>query len=604
MPKPYKLFTIYAREDVQYLEELRGQLRPLEIAGLVKVWSDREINPGVDWEREIVHNLDTADIILILVSSAYYNSVFIHEKEIKYALSRHEKGETKILPIIVRPCSFGDDPVISRLQVLPTDGKPVTSQHWRERDDAWLDVVAGVKRTISIIHDAENRSEQEIREAAERERLAAEQKKEEENRTREEQARFEREAKQRAENEWLAAEAQKAKEATAQLRREQEQEAHRAEQAAWQQAAGRQDIPAYEYYLTQYPQGEYAREARAKIKESKRQNVVPLPWGRYSSIAGLIAILFIGIWWGITQLTDRPEVANSGLELYLSNGKYGYRDRSGKEIIAAKYEAAKPFQDGRAEVILDGQTFTIDATGTCVADCPEEKEKTAWAEAERLNNIEAYKIYQQNFPKGRFYTEASERIKVFEAQIQKGKNAFLDQQAWDKAIKTDNITAYERYQKFYPSGQYYQQAQKRIDALKIQQQKAGETRDYQAWREAISKNTISAYRSYQTAYPQGKYYADAGKKIQELQKAANDKPPSRTDTRTLWGKITEANGEPLIGATISIKGTNSGAVSDVNGNFKINVPQNSTTLVVSYVGYKTKTVQIGGSNVYNVVLNY
>jgi Sulfatase-modifying factor enzyme 1 len=60
MTTPYKVFTIYAREDAQYLEELRGQLRPLEIAGRIKVWSDREINPGVDWEQEIVHNPNTS----------------------------------------------------------------------------------------------------------------------------------------------------------------------------------------------------------------------------------------------------------------------------------------------------------------------------------------------------------------------------------------------------------------------------------------------------------------------------------------------------------------------------------------------------------------
>ena len=113
MPQPYKLFTIYAREDAQYLSELLGQLRPLELAGRIKVWSDPEIDPGVEWEKEIVQKLDTADIILILVSSAYYNSVYIHEVEIKYALSRHDKGEARVLPVIVRPCHFGDDPIIS-----------------------------------------------------------------------------------------------------------------------------------------------------------------------------------------------------------------------------------------------------------------------------------------------------------------------------------------------------------------------------------------------------------------------------------------------------------------------------------------------------------
>ena len=268
MPQPYKLFTIYAREDAQYLEELRGQLRPLEHAGRIKVWSDREINPGVDWEREIVQNLDTADIILILVSAAYYNSAYIHEKEIKYAINRHERGETKVLPVIVRPCHFLDDPVISRLQVLPTDGKPVTDRrHWQERDDAWLDVVAGVKKTLNLL-DADISDKEQ---AKEQEKQAA--------------RRREREAKERAENEHLA-----------QIRREQEAAARRAELDTWQQAADDHNLPAYETYLARYPQGEYAREARARIKELKRKNANPLVWERYAIIGGGVLALMLLVW--------------------------------------------------------------------------------------------------------------------------------------------------------------------------------------------------------------------------------------------------------------------------------------------------------------------
>lgn len=267
MPQPYKLFTIYAREDAQYLEELRGQLRPLEHAGRIKVWSDREINPGVDWEREIVQNLDSADIILILVSAAYYNSAYIHEKEIIHAINRHERGEAKVLPVIVRPCSFLDDPVISRLQVLPTDGKPVNSHHWRERDDAWLDVVAGVKRTIEVMQQAEWQREADAKKG-----------KEEEKRAREE-------AKERAENEHLV-----------QIRRKQEQKARDADLKAWQQAADAHHIPAYENYIASYPQGEYAREARFRIKELKRKNANPLSWERYAIISGGVLAVVLLAW--------------------------------------------------------------------------------------------------------------------------------------------------------------------------------------------------------------------------------------------------------------------------------------------------------------------
>ena len=319
MPQPYKLFTIYAREDAQYLEELRGQLRPLEHAGRIKVWSDREINPGVDWEKEIVQNLDTADIILILVSAAYYNSAYIHEKEIKHAISRHERGEAKVLPVIVRPCSFLDDPVISRLQVLPTDGKPVTDRrHWQDRDDAWLDVVAGVKRTIEIIRDAENRTEQEIREAAERERLAVERKKEEEkrarqaeleaheraergrreaeHRTREEQAHYEQEAEATRQREAQLKREREEQERLERLHLKQEEAYRRADSVAWLQASNTHDIEAYQTYLAHFPQGEMVREARHRIKELRPESAIPIPMRRFAAIGGGALALLLAVW--------------------------------------------------------------------------------------------------------------------------------------------------------------------------------------------------------------------------------------------------------------------------------------------------------------------
>lgn len=156
MPPPYKVFTIYAREDAQYLEELRGHLRPLEKAKRIAVWSDREINPGVEWEREIIDHLAAADIVLVLVSAAYFQSAFIHEVEIELARKRHDAGEARMLPIIVRQIDFSDDPIIGSLQVLPTDAKPVAGPQWHDRDHAWADVVAGLKRTLELLDAAEH----------------------------------------------------------------------------------------------------------------------------------------------------------------------------------------------------------------------------------------------------------------------------------------------------------------------------------------------------------------------------------------------------------------------------------------------------------------
>lgn len=73
--------------------------------------------------------------------------------------------------------------------------------------------------------------------------------------------------------------------------------------------------------------------------------------------------------------------------------------------------------------------------------------------------------------------------------------------------------------------------------------------------------------------------------------------------KTITGKVTDATSkEPLIGATIQVKGTNIGVVTDVNGNYSLIVQQNSSTLVFGFVGYDNKQVQIGEATTIDVEL--
>lgn len=67
------------------------------------------------------------------------------------------------------------------------------------------------------------------------------------------------------------------------------------------------------------------------------------------------------------------------------------------------------------------------------------------------------------------------------------------------------------------------------------------------------------------------------------------------------GKITDEKGETIIGATIGIKNGKNVAVSDVNGNFSVKVPENAV-LVISYIGYQTEEVAVGGRTEITVVL--
>jgi tetratricopeptide (TPR) repeat protein len=143
--KPLRVFCSYSRKDEEHLNDLRDWLRGLERQGFIESWHDREIVPGWEWEEAIDKNLRTADMILLLVSTPFMASDYVYEKEIGKAVERHERGEARVIPIIVRP-AYWKWATFGRLQALPKDAKPITT--WLNRDEAWLDVVEGIQKAV------------------------------------------------------------------------------------------------------------------------------------------------------------------------------------------------------------------------------------------------------------------------------------------------------------------------------------------------------------------------------------------------------------------------------------------------------------------------
>jgi TonB-linked SusC/RagA family outer membrane protein len=72
--------------------------------------------------------------------------------------------------------------------------------------------------------------------------------------------------------------------------------------------------------------------------------------------------------------------------------------------------------------------------------------------------------------------------------------------------------------------------------------------------------------------------------------------------RTIKGKISDEKGVSILGASVIIKGSTIGNVSDSDGNYALDIPSNQTVLVVSFVGYLTQEITVGASNVLDVVL--
>ena len=70
--------------------------------------------------------LNTAHIILLLVSADFLASDYRHDVEMKKAMEQHEAREVRVIPVILRDCDLEALLIFSKLNDLPTDGKAVT----------------------------------------------------------------------------------------------------------------------------------------------------------------------------------------------------------------------------------------------------------------------------------------------------------------------------------------------------------------------------------------------------------------------------------------------------------------------------------------------
>jgi len=139
------LFYSYAHEDEVLRNELDKHLSLLRREGLIKDWHDREIGAGTEWEREINIHLKTAQVILLLVSADFLASEYCYGIEMERAIERHEAGEARVIPIILRPADLKSAP-FSKLQPLPTNGIPITE--WSNRDRAFVNVTEGIRKAV------------------------------------------------------------------------------------------------------------------------------------------------------------------------------------------------------------------------------------------------------------------------------------------------------------------------------------------------------------------------------------------------------------------------------------------------------------------------
>ncbi|HTK07157.1 MAG TPA: FxSxx-COOH system tetratricopeptide repeat protein [Ktedonobacteraceae bacterium] len=148
LPEPIEVFFSYANADELLCKELEKHLSLLRRNGLITTWHKRQIIAGTDWARVLDRHLNIASIILLLVSSDFLASDYCYGVEMEQAMKRHDAGEARVIPVILRPCDRKSAP-FGKLQALPSNNIPITL--WSNQDAAFADVAQGIREALRDI---------------------------------------------------------------------------------------------------------------------------------------------------------------------------------------------------------------------------------------------------------------------------------------------------------------------------------------------------------------------------------------------------------------------------------------------------------------------
>jgi uncharacterized RDD family membrane protein YckC len=149
------VYFLAAIEDEKTCKAIKKYLSPVirnsEIP--IEIHSDFEIPAGED-TKEYKQQLYEADIVLAFISADYINDDGIYERS-QRVITRHNRNETIMLPILVRNCMWKSTPFVN-LPLLPKNIQPLNNKHfWNSEDDALTSVVNDINEAINAFHNEE-----------------------------------------------------------------------------------------------------------------------------------------------------------------------------------------------------------------------------------------------------------------------------------------------------------------------------------------------------------------------------------------------------------------------------------------------------------------
>ena len=119
-----EVFFCYSRMDEVWLDKLTKMLAPLLRKGMIDVWYDKKIKPGEKWREEIEKALRRAKIGVLLVTSNFFNSDFIQDRELPYLLEASKRVGVRILWVAVDHSMY-EATELADIEALNDPSKPL-----------------------------------------------------------------------------------------------------------------------------------------------------------------------------------------------------------------------------------------------------------------------------------------------------------------------------------------------------------------------------------------------------------------------------------------------------------------------------------------------
>jgi hypothetical protein len=121
-------------KDTNLANELLAHLRPLERFAGIDLWTNDRIRAGDVTRKEIERAIEGADVALLILSADFFSSDTLQEVEVPRLLERHRACSLRVIPVVLRSCTWEVHPWIAELHPLPKGGKPIASFKGDRRD--------------------------------------------------------------------------------------------------------------------------------------------------------------------------------------------------------------------------------------------------------------------------------------------------------------------------------------------------------------------------------------------------------------------------------------------------------------------------------------